>query len=123
MITRDDILKGEKCPLELEIYLPSLVSALNKLEEKWGHPLVVTSGYRTPEHNSKIGGAFNSAHLYCMAADIEDVPGKYPKKLADWIQEDFQCLVDCGLWMEDPERTRGWVHLQIRPAHHRIFKP
>jgi hypothetical protein len=32
--------------------------------------LSVNSGYRTPEHNKRIGGATNSFHLRGMAADI-----------------------------------------------------
>lgn len=33
-------------------------------------PVMVTSGYRTPEHNAKIGGAPTSDHMWGRAADI-----------------------------------------------------
>jgi zinc D-Ala-D-Ala carboxypeptidase len=35
-----------------------------------GVPFIVTSGYRSPEHNTKIGGAKNSPHLRGYACDI-----------------------------------------------------
>lgn len=49
------------------------------LRYKWGKPLIVTSGCRSPEHNRKIGGHPNSLHLTenpkyktngCAAVDI-----------------------------------------------------
>jgi len=48
---------------------------------KWPHPLVITSGYRTPETNNKLskeGAAKNSMHLYGKATDLymPGVPAK-----------------------------------------------
>jgi len=33
-------------------------------------PFKITSGYRTPEHNAKVGGRIGSSHLKGCAADI-----------------------------------------------------
>lgn len=33
-------------------------------------PFIINSGYRTPEHNAKVGGAKNSSHLKGFAVDI-----------------------------------------------------
>jgi uncharacterized protein YcbK (DUF882 family) len=45
-------------------------------------PLMLTSGYRTPEHNSKIEtAARNSMHLYGYAADLY-APGYSPRAVA-----------------------------------------
>lgn len=49
---------------------PELLKKLQKLRDKIGLPLVVGSGYRTPEYNKKIGGAKRSYHLFGMAADV-----------------------------------------------------
>jgi zinc D-Ala-D-Ala carboxypeptidase len=43
---------------------------LDRLREKMGHPLIVTSGYRSPEHNRRVGGAPRSLHMRGIAFDI-----------------------------------------------------
>jgi len=45
------------------------VDLLEKLRVQYGNPLKVNSGYRSPQHNKKIGGAKNSMHLR-FATDI-----------------------------------------------------
>lgn len=49
---------------------PALIDGLERLRSALGHPLTVTSGYRTPEHNRAIGGATASFHMRGMAADV-----------------------------------------------------
>jgi len=39
-------------------------------------PFKITSGYRTPEHNKKVGGVKNSAHTKGLAADIRTRNGR-----------------------------------------------
>lgn len=47
-----------------------LVEYLERIRRHFGKPVTVTSGYRTPEHNAKVGGVKNSYHTKGMAADI-----------------------------------------------------
>jgi len=49
---------------------PQLMGMLQHLRDKLGSPLIITSGYRTPEHNRKSGGAKDSYHLRGLAADV-----------------------------------------------------
>lgn len=49
---------------------PELVDFLNQLRLRFGKALVVTSGYRSPEHNKAVGGVANSYHTQGLAADI-----------------------------------------------------
>lgn len=48
-------------------------------------PIVVTSGFRTPEHNAEIGGAQNSDHTVGLAADFE-VEGLNPYQVFTRLQ-------------------------------------
>lgn len=43
---------------------------LQALRDKVGKPFHVNSGYRSPEHNSAVGGAPNSKHMEGIAFDI-----------------------------------------------------
>ena len=51
---------------------PEFVEQLNDLEDFLGKPIIVTSGYRNPDHNTTVGGVSKSAHTEqpCWAADI-----------------------------------------------------
>ena len=44
--------------------------ALIALKRKFGKPLTITSGYRSPAYNKKVGGATNSLHKRGRAVDI-----------------------------------------------------
>ena len=65
--------------------------------------------------------ALGSSHLYGCAVDISDPDGK----LAKWLLAHQDLLEKCGLWMEDPKYTKGWVHLQTycTKSFMRIFVP
>jgi len=43
---------------------------LQALRDRLGVPILVTSGYRSPEHNKKVGGAKESLHMQGCAFDI-----------------------------------------------------
>jgi uncharacterized protein YcbK (DUF882 family) len=49
---------------------PLLVYRLDALRELIKRPFTINSGYRSPEHNKKIGGAPKSAHVEGLAVDI-----------------------------------------------------
>ncbi len=51
-----------------------LVVVLNQVERHFGRKVIVVSGCRSRAHNRRIGGARESYHLRCMAADII-IPG------------------------------------------------
>jgi uncharacterized protein YcbK (DUF882 family) len=65
-----------------------LALRLQTIRDALKKPIIITSGYRSPEHNAQVAGsAKNSYHLWGMAADIQ-VVGMSPKAvqafLADW---------------------------------------
>lgn len=49
---------------------PASMDALQALRTRLGKPLIITSAYRSPEHNAAVGGAKNSQHLYGKAFDV-----------------------------------------------------
>ena len=56
---------------EIEKNLISLTeNVLDLLRERWGKPIVVTSGYRSAELNRMVGGVATSQHTKGEAADI-----------------------------------------------------
>lgn len=121
MISREEILKGQVCPPELEENLQGLLDALNKFRTAYGKPMIVSSGLRSSEHNQMIGGRSASAHLSAQAADFRDADGS----LAAYCLSHLSFLEECGLYLEDPSYTKVWVHLQSRvvPSGHRVFIP
>lgn len=50
---------------------PELLKILKIVERKYRQKPIVTSGYRSPKRNRRAGGASNSQHIYCKAADIQ----------------------------------------------------
>lgn len=59
-----------KCGCGQGEWNPRLKNILNEFREFLNTPVIVTSGYRCPTHNSKVGGAKNSYHVKSMAVDI-----------------------------------------------------
>ncbi len=124
MITRDEVLMGrdKAYPLtaEMELNLETLLYRLNKVRRHYGKPMIVSSGYRPGAINSTVPGASKkSAHMNCMACDFEDPDGR----LAVWCLKNRAFLRELGLCLEDPNYTKGWVHLDIKPRKNTVFIP
>lgn len=52
-----------------------------------GQPLIVLSAYRTPAHNTAIGGAPNSQHVEGRALDLRPPVGMTPQQMADRVKQ------------------------------------
>lgn len=52
---------------------PDLWIILDKAREVAGVPFIITSGFRTPEQNKKVGGKANSSHLKGLGCDLSVV--------------------------------------------------
>ena len=87
----------------------------------WTH---VASGWRPKSVNDATSSAGkNSRHITGRAIDLRDDPVK--RQLARWCLAHLDKLAEIGLWMEDPQWTPSWVHLQsIAPGSgRRVYIP
>jgi len=76
---------GAHFPYEAQQNLKVLSEQLEVLREHFQKPIKINSGYRSPKHNAKVGGAENSQHLLGKAADIV-IDGITPDEVADAIE-------------------------------------
>lgn len=100
--------------------LEDLIQKINSLG--YTPPMRATSCLRSIKDQKRINPkAMGSSHLYGAAIDIADPDGK----LKAWILKDPTVLTYAGLWMEDPQYTKSWCHLQIYApkSGKRIFVP
>lgn len=56
-------------PEEYMVYILTCIEQLQYVRDKINRPIIITSAWRTPEHNKAIGGTKNSLHLKGMAVD------------------------------------------------------
>ena len=75
---------GSGCCSET-IINPKLVEYVQKIRDHFGKPITITSGYRCPIHNKRVGGATGSRHSKGDAADIV-VSGITPREVAKYAE-------------------------------------
>jgi uncharacterized protein YcbK (DUF882 family) len=85
---------------------------LDKIREAYDKPIYINSGYRTPEHNKRVGGVANSQHLTGEACDFT---GRDFKRLLRIIDE----LDDNGIINYDQMiiyRKRRFIHISYKSS-------
>lgn len=81
--------------------LKRLAPALEEVRRALGHPVIVTSGYRSPLVNKGVGGSKNSAHTRGLAADIKCPGFGSPLDVCREILQagiDFDQMIHEGTW-------------------------
>lgn len=97
---------------------------LQPIRDKYGKSIIVTSGYRCPTLNTKIGGSRTSQHMKGQAADINSGEGykvggtaRYEanKKLFDLIYKmgGYDQLIN---EFPDAQGRPQWVHVSYNPT-------
>ena len=102
-------------------WLEMLRSEWNRRYGEGDDPIVINSGYRSPQVNAAIGGVKGSNHLTGCAVDIR-VAGieqlvRYATILldiSDESQEDFDELL-----LERSPRGTYWLHFAVKPSGNR----
>ena len=85
-----------------------LIKYLQRIRNWAGYPLIISSGYRTPAYNRKIGGAANSRHTKGEAADI------YVKDRKKSISEIARFAQAIGVLGIEKNEDSNYVHVDVR---------
>ena len=105
------VLKVVEPPKELWPPIQRSMDALEALRgELGGHPITITSGYRTPEYNAYIDGAKKSQHMYGTATDIK-VKNISPSQVYEVANRLYK---DGGVSKYD-----SFTHVDVRGHHSR----
>ena len=108
--------------------LRRLCGWLEMLRDEWNRrygegddPIVINSGYRSPQVNAAVGGVKGSNHLTGCAADIRVADIEQTLRYAvilldisDDSREDFDELL-----LERSPRGTYWLHFAVRPSDNR----
>lgn len=123
MITPKDYLMGRDkiYPISKDqaVAMADLLARVNHLFATFKINAQLTSGYRPGHFNKAAGGAARSGHLTCHAIDIVDHDGE----IGELLKNNVKLLEEYGLWLENPDHTSGWVHLDTKERKNRIFNP
>ena len=86
-------------------------SILQPIRNHYDAPVIISSGYRSPELCVVIGSSIDSQHAKGCAADLQ-VAGVDNKSLAKYIKEnlDFDQLI-LEFYKESEGPHSGWVHV------------
>ena len=89
--------------------------------EEAEEPIVITSGYRSPEVNRAVGGSPSSNHLSGCAVDIRcagfEQAVRYASILLDIADDTGQDYDE--LFIERKKAVRYWLHFAVRPEGNR----
>ena len=92
--------------------MPNIQLTAIKLElvrKALGKPIIITSGYRCPALNARVGGASTSAHTKGLAVDFHSPYGT-PKQIC-------QRLIDAGVQFDKIiQEHNQWVHIGLARA-------
>jgi uncharacterized protein YcbK (DUF882 family) len=104
-----------------ENWLEDLRYSHNTLYGEKDEPIIITSGYRSPEVNKAVGGSPTSNHLTGCAVDIRCVGIEQAIRyacilldIADGTKRDYD-----ELFIERSKQGRYWIHFAVRPKGNR----
>ena len=118
----------ENVPNEAQVEnLKRLCRWLEQLRRRWNNlygdgddPIVINSGFRSPEVNKAVGGVPTSNHLTGCAVDIRCIGMEQALRyasilldLSDLNREDYDEL------LIEQKRNVIWIHFAVRPSGNR----
>lgn len=96
-----------------------LLTAVNIVRAAYGRPMYPSCFYRTVAWDRAKGRSGKSQHCLGRACDFRDPDGT----LDAWCMANLDVLTKAGLWLEHPNYTKGWCHLDLKERKNRVFNP
>ena len=90
------------------------LTILQPVRDKFGEPIIVTSGFRGPQLNKAVGGSPTSQHIKGEAADITSKDNKTLWKLINSMIENKEIQVG---QLIDEHRLK-WIHISLPSPKH-----
>ena len=101
-----------RVPDELMANIQLTANKLELVRKVLGFPIMITSGYRCPLLNARVGGVSTSAHTKGLAVDFHCAYGT-PKEIC-------QRLIDTGVQFDKLiQEHNQWVHVGFSPNYNR----
>ena len=99
----------------LDCMLDVIYYVLNPARKHFNIPFIITSGYRCPELNNKVGGKDNSQHLKGQAADfiVNIIP---LHDVFEWIKNNLEYD---QLLFERNSKGDVWIHVSYVKGRNR----
>jgi uncharacterized protein YcbK (DUF882 family) len=92
----------------------AFVQKLDALRELLGHPLVISSGYRCPEHNRVVSTTgLDGPHTTGLAADLRCYGAEAWKLLSGAMRLEFRGI---GVSQRSGDVGARFIHLDMMPA-------
>lgn len=94
-------------------------NVLQPIRDKWKKSILVNSGFRCEELNTKVGGSKTSQHRKGEAADIE-VANSNNAKLFNMIKgmiENNEIEVGQLIWEYGTKKEPNWIHVSLPMPH------
>jgi uncharacterized protein YcbK (DUF882 family) len=104
---------ASKCGSDTILIHPETARMVQCVRDHFARPVRITSGYRSPEHNRRVGGAPQSYHLRGMAADIV-VAGTTPMAVYRAIDSGSVPGIDPAKVGLGLYTRQGFVHIDCR---------
>ncbi|MCI6701899.1 MAG: D-Ala-D-Ala carboxypeptidase family metallohydrolase [Prevotellaceae bacterium] len=87
------------------------INVLEPLRHRFG-PLVVTSGYRSPQLNRAVGGVATSQHTRGEAADVRVESPAQGREMLAFVSR--CCNFDQAILEYAPRTNRYWLHVSCK---------
>lgn len=98
--------QGKICCDSMMMLNQELIEVLQDIRDYFASSVKITSSYRCPIHNKRVGGVWNSQHLLGTAADIQ-VSGIVPLEVAQYVDRKHLDTYGIGIY-------NTFTHIDVR---------